>query len=429
MNDLADLPAPDVADTRASLAPPVERPSYRVAVVDDDALCRNLVGKILAARGHQALGFADAASALQAIVAAVHDEPFDVVVSDLNMPRMQGDEFVRALSRDLGNHAPPLVMVSGSNNEDTVGRALDAGARPFIRKPLSAGELLAVTERAARAADHPTRLRPGARLGEWTIDSELGRGGMGIVYRAADPHGGPDVAIKVLAQSNLDDHLRFRRELDILSALRHPGLTRLLQTGQADGHTFYVMELAPGRSLKHLLHRHGALPPARVAALGAALARTLAYVHDHDVVHRDVKPDNVMVDQRGTPRLIDFGLARRPLDGAVTRHDYVVGTPQYLAPEVLLTGQIRPAADMFALGVTLYETLLGAHPLADHASRNPFAFAHHVEHHGFPPLRERLPNTPAELDTLLARCLDPDPTVRPRALDTARVLEHLTTHR
>jgi CheY-like chemotaxis protein len=400
----------------------------RAAVIDDDPTMRQLVTTILGTRGWRSQAFADAPSALEELDAS----SFDVVVCDLGLPGFGGDRLCEVLRERLGRSAPPVVMISGANDEVRVGRALDSGAWHYVRKPFGPGELVAIVDRAVRSAGRPRDDEPPTRLGRYELTGELGRGGMGVVYRArrGDEPAAPEVALKVLPplRATAEDVLRFRRELDVLAALAHPGIARLIESGQDDGRTWFAMELVAGRSLASLLVLEGALDWARAARLVRALAATLAYVHGRGLVHRDVKPANVIVTPDDRPRLVDFGLARRPLDLALTSPSVLVGTPMYMAPELGSLAAPSPASDVFGLGLVLHELLAGRPPL------DPTRYAHAplavllVYARGelvapcVPAGRRPLP--PA-LTELVAHMTRPAPGARPSALDVAQGLARL----
>ncbi len=189
----------------------------------------------------------------------------------------------------------------------------------------------------------------------------VGRGGVADVYRAMDQVLHREVAVKVLraATPEPEEKQRFLREARILARLDHPGLTMVLDAGVAEERPFLSMHLVDGKTLADDLPRRG-LPPDRVAEVGAELAETLAYAHHAGVVHRDVKPSNVLIDRSGRARLTDFGIARL-LDDA-TRHTatgMTVGTAAYLSPEQLKGERASSATDVYSLGLVLLEALTG----------------------------------------------------------------------
>lgn len=192
------------------------------------------------------------------------------------------------------------------------------------------------------------------RLGEL-----LGTGGVAEVRRARDTVLARDVAIKLFRKGrDLADARRFDNEIRTLAGLSHPGLVTVYDADTTGETPFMVLELVEGRTLRDRLD-HGAMHVEDVRRLGAALADALAHVHDQGLVHRDVKPSNILLGEDDVPRLADFGLVRL-VDGArVTRADQVVGTAAYLAPEQVRGGEITPAVDIYALGLVLLECLTG----------------------------------------------------------------------
>lgn len=260
------------------------------------------------------------------------------------------------------------------------------------------------------------------RLGRYELLSELGRGGMGTVYRARDDADGAIVALKVVSAGDLAGrpHLvrRFRKEARLLGRLDSPRIVRLLDVNENNGTPYYVMELIPGRSLSDdLLGR----PMAPDAALDHALgiAEALADAHEAGIVHRDVKPSNILiVDDPDKPgrcsvKLVDFGLAREAAQSesmALTRTGAFLGTPTYMAPEQCLgEGEITPAADVYALGVILYEMLAGEPPFRSVDSMRLVAM-HCYEKP--PSLRAKVPGIADGLAAIVEKCLQKKPEAR-----------------
>jgi tetratricopeptide (TPR) repeat protein len=195
----------------------------------------------------------------------------------------------------------------------------------------------------------------------YRVDDELGSGGMAVVYRARDTRLGRDVAVKVLRPEHATAALvaRFRREARILAALHHPGVVPIHDDGEADGLSYYVMELVAGESLAARLER-GPLSPAGVRALGLQLLDALAAVHERGIVHRDLKPSNILLD-RTRAIVVDFGVSRAPSlesTSSDTEAGRVVGTPAYMAPEQF-AGSATALTDIYACGAALYQAATG----------------------------------------------------------------------
>ncbi len=236
--------------------------------------------------------------------------------------------------------------------------------------------------------------------GRYRVERVLGRGGMATVYLSRDTMLDRPVAIKVLAEHLLNDPAfvrRFRREASIAADLAHPHIVKVLDVGDEQGRLFIVMEHVHGQTLHDLLVREGPQPPARVAELGRQAAAALAYAHEAGLVHRDVKPANLLLRYDGVLKVADFGIARPSDATQITQVGTVLGTPKYLAPEQAGGETVGPAADVYALGVVLYELLTGTVPGTEATD-------------------------PAGADPAIRRALDPTPAGRPSASELAAAL-------
>jgi serine/threonine-protein kinase len=217
----------------------------------------------------------------------------------------------------------------------------------------------------------------GAFLGAYRIDDVLGRGGMGVVYRAFDVRLERPVALKVMRFASTDARARFQREARAQAGLRHRNVVPVHVVGEHAGLSFIVMDLVEGETLKQTLGREGHLSEARALEIGDAIASALEAARTRGLVHRDVKPSNVLVEPDGHVLLTDFGLAKQLIDDdpttpdeapvsaaprSLTRTGAVLGTPAYLAPEQKRGEKVDHRADMYALGVTLHELIAGERP-------------------------------------------------------------------
>jgi eukaryotic-like serine/threonine-protein kinase len=252
------------------------------------------------------------------------------------------------------------------------------------------------------------------RLEGYRILGELGRGGMGVVYRAWQESLKRAVAIKmVLAGDHASPQqlARFRREAQTVAALRHANIVQIYEVGEANGLPYLTLEFVDGPSLAQRL-RGTPLPTNEAAALAETLARAIHHAHSCGVVHRDLKPGNVLLTADGTPKITDFGLAKR-LDAAVpfTHSGVILGTPSYIAPEQAAGNakEVGPATDVYALGAILYEILTGRPPFR--ADSDVDTILQVISDEPLSPSRMR-PKLPSDLETICLKCLRKEPQRR-----------------
>lgn len=242
----------------------------------------------------------------------------------------------------------------------------------------------------------------------YEIVAELGRGGMGVVYRAYEPALERMIALKFLSPDLMDQPgvaARLRREAISAARLRHPNIALLYEFGQSDGRPFLAMEYVPGYSLRHLLES-GPLPYERVLRILSQIGEALEYAHIMGVVHRDVKPSNILVAPGDHAVLIDFGLAKLAESSLVTTDGAVLGTPHYMAPEQAEGRDADARSDQYSLAAVAYELLTGAPPFHN---RTPTAVVYAHIHELPPPPSERRPALPNAVNAVLLRALAKSP--------------------
>ncbi|MFT3711292.1 MAG: serine/threonine-protein kinase [Archangium sp.] len=203
--------------------------------------------------------------------------------------------------------------------------------------------------------------------GRWRLIGRIGAGGMGNVLLATDQETGEQVALKTLGMELLDKPefvRRFEREAQLLAKLSHPGLPPYVAFAHHDGMPFIVMKYVEGQTVGQLLTTRHKLTPVEAVALLRQLADVLEYLHARGVVHRDLKPDNLLLDTAGRVTLIDFGISAQTNVTRLTLPGVTIGTPLYMAPEVITTGEATPASDVYALTLLAYTMLTGRHPFA-----------------------------------------------------------------
>ncbi len=377
-------------------------------LVDDDGVCLAMLARALRRRGFDVSTYNDPLRAMEHL----EDVRPAAVVTDVRMPGMTGLDVVREVRGRLGEQAPPILVVSADGDEAILTEAFRLGAADYLVKPVSDVEL---GVKLQRALDRPVSPASGAafprRIGRWTLEENVGRGGCACVFRARQPDDSRPYALKVVwphLTGTTETMLRFRREIDTLSDLDHPGLVRFVESGREGDLYYYVMEFVAGGTLRERIRDEGRGAPRDALDLLGALAPPLAYIHRRGLVHRDVKPGNVFF--RGEAHVLgDFGLIRRLVDHGITLEEEFIGTPLYLAPEVFRSRSFDHTVDLYGLGVCALEWLLGEPPLADVESMHLIG---RLVTDGLPDPRDLLPEAPAPVTDLLARLIAADPSAR-----------------
>jgi serine/threonine-protein kinase len=256
--------------------------------------------------------------------------------------------------------------------------------------------------------------RPPRQLGEFELLEELGRGGMGVVYRARQRELEREVAIKVMLRgthATRDDQARFRSEAEAAARLDHPHIVPIYETGEVDGWRYFVMRLVEGRTLAERL-REGPMPDREAAELVMHVAQAIGYAHRLGVIHRDLKPANILIDEPGLPYVTDFGLAKREYSpDSLTLSGAILGTPSYMAPEQATRhrGLVGPGCDLFSLGAILYALLTGRPPFQGATPVDTVLTL--LEQDPLPPrlLNRRIHR---DLEMIVLRCLQKPPELR-----------------
>ncbi len=288
------------------------------------------------------------------------------------------------------------------------------------------------TSPSHRFSDSPFQSVPMlGELGDYELLEEIGRGGQGVVFRARQKSLNRTVALKVisLGQWASKAHLkRFRREAEAAASLDHPGIVPIYEVGERDGSCYFSMKFVEGGQLDEVARREP-MPIRRAVELIAKVARTVHYAHEHGILHRDIKPGNILLDAKGEPHLTDFGLARLvESESSVTHTLDVLGTPSYMAPEQAVgnNAAVSSVTDVYGLGAVLYQLLTGHPPFAGGTTYETIRLLLDTE-----PRQPRLlnPKIDRDLSTICLKCLEKDPKRRySSALALAEDLERWLKH-
>lgn len=460
----------------------------RVLVAEDESAVRQVLQRHLTRLGYEVVEAEDGRVALE----IARRETFDLILTDINMPHLDGMALLKELKNAERTRDIPVIVISSQDDLSSVVTCIEHGAEDHISKPYQplllrarvrasldrkfmrdlerdylrrVAELTAAAEavergrfvtgsldtlaaqsdalgRLARVFDRMvsgfksreerlhrrlTELRremgdAGARSGatatiseespfasgeilaaRYEILGQLGKGGMGMVYHAKDLELGEEVAVKVVrrdlvkADPTIVD--RLKSEIRLTRRISHRNVVRAHDLGEWRGTYFISMEYVKGITVEQLIDRRGRLTVESTLAIGTQLAEALAVAHELQIIHRDIKPANLLVDPDGVLKVMDFGIARLMERGDnLTLGGFIVGTPQYMAPEQLMGGSVDGRTDLFAVGVVLYECLAGRPPfIAD----SPTAIHAQILDGNFLRLGELVPGVPPALEALI----------------------------
>jgi serine/threonine protein kinase len=263
----------------------------------------------------------------------------------------------------------------------------------------------------------------GETVGPYTIESVLGVGGMGHVYRAVGPTGEP-VALKLVKSDLARDQVfrrRFDREARIAQTVTHPHVVPVLDTGEHEGVPYLAQRFVGNGTFEDSIKKTGTVDLAIAVHVCRQIADGLEALHANGLIHRDVKPANILIDHDGTAYITDFGLAKDSQGSLLTRPGQALGSLDYMAPEQIRSEEVTAATDVYALGCVMYESLVGAPPFADRQGMRVL-WAHLQDRPQNP--CEKRPDLPAAAGDAIMRALEKDPAARPQSAgEFARMLE------
>src|ERR671934_649356 len=249
------------------------------------------------------------------------------------------------------------------------------------------------------------------------LDEKIGAGGMSTVYRAFDPTLERWVAIKLMhrdIRADDDSIERFRREARAVARLNHPHIVTVIDAGEDDGAPYIVFEYVSGETLKDRIRRQGRLPVSEAVAYAIEVGRGLAAAHAHKLVHRDVKPQNVLIDPEGRAKVTDFGIARSLESDGLTKTGRVLGTTDYVSPEQAMGHEVDSRSDIYSLGVLLYEMLTGEPPFK---AETVVGVAMKHVHDPMPDTQTHRPDASAAVARVVERATSKDPAQRYRDMN------------
>jgi len=392
----------------------------KILVIEDDLALLETLKSFLETENFEVITAADGEKGLE----EASREIVDLIVLDLGLPRIDGFEVCRRI-RAQGNMTPVIMLSGEKKDELDKATGLDVGADDYVVKPFGIKEFLsrinAVLRRTKPKVEErresyvPTRtleiipitLKKGSTIaGRYEVLEELGSGGMGRVFRVADKKIGEEVALKVLNPAVAADKKtieRFRNELKIARKIAQRNVCRMFDLSDEKGMLYITMEYVPGEDLKSLLIKTGQLAVEKTISIARQVCEGLAEAHGMGVVHRDLKPQNIMIDKEGKARIMDFGIARSLRRKGITEDGTIVGTPEYMSPEQVEGKETDQRSDIYSFGVILYEMMAGKVPFEGDSTLD-VALMHKTEFPRDP--REINPQIPEGMSRLILNCLE-----------------------
>jgi CheY-like chemotaxis protein len=406
----------------------------KILVSDDDPQVLRLVSLCLENAGHEVVSVADACE----VAKLAAQTSLDAIVLDVMMAPISGFDVLNELRSNPATASIPVLFLSGrAEGEDRV-RGLKEGADDYLAKPFEPEELelrierlISWSGRAAASSAVPEAAKDGRYMGRYEVQEVIGQGTMGTVYRGWDPRLRRSVAIKTIRldsiitasqhQQMLD---RLRNEAVTVARFNHPNIVAVYDMGDAedtrmDDTAFMTMEYIDGFSLSKYLKRVGALPTPRLIPLALGMARGLAAAHERLVIHRDVKPGNVLLGRDGGIKVSDFGVAHI-VSKASDEVKQLYGTPGYVPPEALRDEPYTQAGDLFGLGATIFLAAAGIHPITGASLPETIRRTREGKVRS---LTELKPELSLEFRQLVMALLHPQAAERPPAATAVEILE------
>jgi CheY-like chemotaxis protein len=427
----------------------------KILVVDDSPDILLVLSATFENAGHEVLS---TASPHEVLAIVERDRP-DACVFDVMMPEITGLSLLEEMRQRPDMEGIPVVLLTALSAASDRIKGLRTGADDYQVKPFDPDELLARVEGLIVRRDvHATGMIPiveakllqeaepslseaiaklelsfeagekidDISLGRYQVVDLLGTGAMGTVFRGFDPKLKRSVALKTIRfdTDQVERRTQVTRLLEeavVNARVNHPNIVTVYDFGDDGASAFIAMELVEGESLETYLNTYRRVPPNRILPLAAAMTRATAASHASDVVHRDIKPGNVLLGTDATIKVTDFGISE--LISKANRSEAIFGTPGYLAPECLSGGKATGQSDLFAIGVVLYEAATGTHPFIEKSWRKTL---HKTVTHNPPPLHSFVPEIPEPASEMIRQLLEKEEAARPESAEAvAKIFEDL----
>jgi len=394
----------------------------KILIVEDDKALLETFKSFLEAENFKVISSSDGEEGFRLAC----QEKIDLILLDFTLPSLGGLEICKRL-RTMGIMTPVIMLTGEKKEEIDKVLGLELGADDYLIKPLGTKELLARINAVLRRtkpeaaeveeAYHKTRTfqTPISRLtrgttigGRYEIIEELGKGGMGKVYRVLDKKVEEEVALKLLNPEIAADEKtieRFRNELKFARKISQRNVCRMYDLNEGEGTHFITMEYVPGEDLKSTISRMGQLSVGKAISIAKQVCEGLSEAHQLGVVHRDLKPQNIMIDKKGNARIMDFGIARSLEVKGLTETGMMIGTPEYMSPEQAEGKDVDLRSDIYSLGIILYEMVTGTVPFEGDTPLS-IALKHQAETPRNP--KEINDQIPEDLSRVILKCMEKD---------------------
>lgn len=383
----------------------------KVLVVDDEPHVRTTICEVLLDEKYLVTEAGTANDAM----CLLSQQQFDVVLMDMKMPGLNGMDALKKIRERCPDTG--IIMISGHGSIDSAVESIKLGAHDFLQKPFSMQRLRdAVRNLAYRPSQADPEQAPGlgGRFGAYELRREIAAGATAGVYEAVQTSLNRKVALKIMHKHLAGDQTflaRFEQEAKIAAALSHPNIVSVYEYGTVHERHYIAMEYVDGFSLEHMVTKRKTVPSGAAAAVAAKVCDALEYAHRNNVLHRDVKPGNILVSGAGEVKVTDFGFSRL-LDGASTRltlHNRVVGTPLYMSPEQIEGGDVSYSTDVFSLGIVLYFLVTGVPPFHGDSA---VGVMKKILECDYPRPRKINRKVPRKLEGIIVKCLQRDRSAR-----------------